>query len=889
MKTIICCSKIQIYVLLILCFIGINNKAQGQNGFEGESKWSSQIGFSTNIVGDFNGDGMSDIAYYAGGNGIWNVMLSSGNSFSSPQTWTSGQAVNNGVWAGDFNGDGLCDKISYVHSSSYAGFWVALSGRETNITSPTIPYYRFYNEYRWTTQTVDYPDKILIADFNGDAKDDIAYYKYDETVGGQWYIMLSNGGTFIGGSFASPTRWNTGFAWNNGTWAGDFNGDGKIDIVTQVYSDDATYKGWWVGLANWNNSDYYFQWGGRWSTEKGSLTGVLVGDFNGDSKSDIAYHIPSTGVYPDCWRVITSTGTQFNSSVQWTSGQSINNGVWAGDFNGDGLYDKVTYTNANGYGWYVAKTNDTRLREVGVWYSANNNWSDILRDPLKDPVVGWGSDAVTVHSYDSGDTTVIRKQFIAMKNAGIDFVVMDLTNGLSGSNGDPTGPVPGSLPNPIYGEPYYGDIQSTNNTVKVFQWAREWTNSNPSISIPKIALGLGMEFWGKNTFCGYGIAIPSENLWNLQMQRQSNAVNWIKDNLANTLNSNVYYKYLNKPLLIATMGSFTDYPFRDENWVIRNRQVFPEFTVRYGAEWGATYAKWHGVITTNYSCDWNGQAFIEGSDTKRLWNWGAGAPEASPDHNRPLPVSTELMSIMPGSHNIWMPGADGFVDRHNGDYYINSWKQVIAAMPKKVLIGNWNNWNEETSIEGCMGTNGWKDYCTPPHSTYDWYLQITKAYSAIFKTGIVPSGTYVRDESENAVFLTDGYSLIYQSVLPHGKPVIVLPSGWLDIHGYSGYPNPFLKKTNNHAEVPIIFELKQNHPNPFNPSTLIRYSLPTDEFVSLKIYDILGREVMDLVRDYQTAGYKEVLFDASNLPSGIYVYRISAGKYNATRKMLLLR
>ncbi len=85
------------------------------------------------------------------------------------------------------------------------------------------------------------------------------------------------------------------------------------------------------------------------------------------------------------------------------------------------------------------------------------------------------------------------------------------------------------------------------------------------------------------------------------------------------------------------------------------------------------------------------------------------------------------------------------------------------------------------------------------------------------------------------------------------------------------------------------FSLDQNFPNPFNPSTMIKYSIPTKEFVSLKIYDILGNEVVDLVNENKEAGNYEVSFDASNYPSGLYIYSISAGSFNQVRKMMLVK
>lgn len=87
----------------------------------------------------------------------------------------------------------------------------------------------------------------------------------------------------------------------------------------------------------------------------------------------------------------------------------------------------------------------------------------------------------------------------------------------------------------------------------------------------------------------------------------------------------------------------------------------------------------------------------------------------------------------------------------------------------------------------------------------------------------------------------------------------------------------------------LTYSLKQNYPNPFNPSTTIKYSVQKESFVSIKVYDISGKEITTLVNKEKPAGNYKVEFNAANLPSGVYICRLQAGSFLETRKMILLK
>ena len=91
------------------------------------------------------------------------------------------------------------------------------------------------------------------------------------------------------------------------------------------------------------------------------------------------------------------------------------------------------------------------------------------------------------------------------------------------------------------------------------------------------------------------------------------------------------------------------------------------------------------------------------------------------------------------------------------------------------------------------------------------------------------------------------------------------------------------------SDIPDRLNLSQNYPNPFNPSTTINFQLPNSEFTTLKVYNILGKEVATLVSNKLNQGNHSYTFDGNNLASGVYYYQLVAGDFMEVKKMILLR
>ncbi len=98
-----------------------------------------------------------------------------------------------------------------------------------------------------------------------------------------------------------------------------------------------------------------------------------------------------------------------------------------------------------------------------------------------------------------------------------------------------------------------------------------------------------------------------------------------------------------------------------------------------------------------------------------------------------------------------------------------------------------------------------------------------------------------------------------------------------------------MNKVKENNQIPKLFSLSQNYPNPFNPVTNIKYQIPINTFVTVKVYDILGKEVKTLVNEFKSVGNYSVLFDASSLSSGIYFYKMSAGEFSDVKRMVLVK
>lgn len=171
-------------------------------------------------------------------------------------------------------------------------------------------------------------------------------------------------------------------------------------------------------------------------------------------------------------------------------------------------------------------------------------------------------------------------------------------------------------------------------------------------------------------------------------------------------------------------------------------------------------------------------------------------------------------------------------------------------------------------------------------SSYARFSLSNNGFDTLFITNIISDNPSFRVWNKNfALAPNSGWSNVITYKPTHsGKDGATLKI----IAKNNKYDNNNTVKVNAEA-LPTKFALNQNYPNPFNPSTTISYDLPNSGFVNLNVYDMLGQEVANLVNEDQNVGNYKIEFNASNLTSGIYFYRLQSGKFTETKKLILLR
>ena len=257
------------------------------------------------------------------------------------------------------------------------------------------------------------------------------------------------------------------------------------------------------------------------------------------------------------------------------------------------------------------------------------------------------------------------------------------------------------------------------------------------------------------------------------------------------------------------------------------------------------------------------------------------------------PYSCAVMSF-PGGYKMWY-GGDDSTDSHMSIGYATSvdgitWRRDTVHNPvlNYGAPGQWDS--PHVAFPNVFQTG---------NTCYMWYAGNKSGVGR--SIGIATSQdtgiTWTKYPNNPVLFPSPGtwYSsdVLPGSVLRRGDTLDMWYAGG-DANGvyrigHATSPLPVGGITERQQEVPQDFMLLQNYPNPFNPSTTIKYELPRASQVTLSVYDILGREVSVLVNERKDAGVYEVKFDGANYASGVYFYRLQAGDFVQSKRLLLLK
>lgn len=280
------------------------------------------------------------------------------------------------------------------------------------------------------------------------------------------------------------------------------------------------------------------------------------------------------------------------------------------------------------------------------------------------------------------------------------------------------------------------------------------------------------------------------------------------------------------------------------------------YTTNAGANWTTHPAP---PAATGTEAGWNNS--YGALDTGHIW-WGTNNTKIWKGSLRGAFTSAPTTGL--NSYGVW------FNDANTGLAIMNNGSSSTANIKSTNGGTSW----AVTSFTPSALTFALKGV---PGSTFYW-VGGGSTTSMVWRS--TDNGTTFTSQSVSATNAVYGMTFVHQGL------------GWLGTAtgkifkyvdpNYTGVGNPG-------NETPANYKLEQNYPNPFNPTTTINYSIPSASQVSIKVYDMLGNEIMTLVNDRKNAGSYSTSFNASNLASGIYLYKIVAGSYTDTKKMTLIK
>jgi len=298
--------------------------------------------------------------------------------------------------------------------------------------------------------------------------------------------------------------------------------------------------------------------------------------------------------------------------------------------------------------------------------------------------------------------------------------------------------------------------------------------------------------------------------------------------------------------------------------------------------------------------------WIDGSSLNRRYNLSNGNwtnLANSPNSSQTWGLTAEVLDGI-----IYLFNSSGEVFTYN--ISTNTWttktsNPIVSAVDmNSVLYQNeiyLIGWNASGFFKYTPATDQWTQLANTPYQVDACGFGIVN--NLIYSIGGNSSGSSGAEYKSIMVYniITNSWSIDAQEISTkrHWMPTAQYKGGLYIVGGIDEFDQAVniveeivpqgTSGVNDESGIPEVYSLMQNYPNPFNPSTKIEYSIPEVSFATIEVYDMLGNEVATLVNEEKATGSYEVKFDAAGLSSGIYFYKLQAGSFVETKKMILLR
>lgn len=748
---------------------------------------------------------------------------------------------------------------------------------------------------------------VAFADLDGDTRLDIILPQNT----GSAVRVARNASTGTGNfTFSSSTDIITNWIGPRGVATADFDGDGKLDIVTACTG--AASPGRVCILRNLSTS-------GTISIAPGVLFrdttdflyipyDVAVGDFDGDGRTDIATASQlGSAFFMHTFRNVSSAGSITTSSFEHPTKLAAGNNarrIRTADIDGDGKLDVLVLTA------------DIVGNAVYVYRNTTTGSTISFAPPISLPIIGGTVD------FSLGDLNADGKPDLLVLNNEVAAATFGVQQNNSTS-----------------GTVAFGSIVSVTMPAPEFQCAIGDVDGDARPDILVVSSGRMYGFRNLNT----GGAITSQSFdtrvtigaiatttssWfaAADLDRDSKPEIVVAGYGAGPTNvvvlrNRISTGFTGTPISTGTTADLTGVSFISQTGgCIAGRGGVVRVTTDGGATWSGsntgTTSDLTGIrligsrgfitgagglicVSTNNGGTWTpfstgtGETFNGSSFTSETAGWAVGTGGTICRYNgstwtsQPTGTAIEFKSVFAIGSTGWAVGANGTICRYNGTSWVPQPTGTSITFNDVAFADENTGFAVGLNSTICKTTNGGTTWTALNTGYSGLSIRSIKLGGANLAWATADGGVVLQSSDGGATWTASylGSASLKAIEFVQGKGIIVGDGGT----GYSFQTTLVSVRETPNSGLPTSFRLEQNYPNPFNPSTTIRFQTTEYGFATLKVYDVLGSEVATLVNEPLNAGEYETAFNASNYSSGIYFYRLQAGSSIQVKKMVLMK